>query len=357
MRNFSISRTLLLTGFLIALAFNPIAGQQPTQIERDAIRSACRSDFLTNCASVQPGGKEALECLLQNDSKLSASCKSAVNAVGRKPTQPMAEESATPAPEAPAAGTSSKAAAAQAQEGQIKAIRQACTLNDFMAHCSWIQPSSPEVMLCLKANAADLSPACRTAVGLLSITATPTAVETSPTEPGRQEQPAMRPRKPAEPARASVSSSSPSTTATATPQKPTARQTSAIRAACRSDFVSHCSGVQPGGAAALQCLQRNAAQLSPPCKSAVAAITGGASAAPSATPSENATSPTVAPLAPMPTLRPREALAILRICGGDMRSLCAGVPSGGGRIISCLAEKASSLSSGCYGALAAARKY
>jgi hypothetical protein len=59
----------------------------------------------------------------------------------------------------------------------------------------------------------------------------------------------------------------------------------------------------------------------------------------------------------MPTLRPREALAILRICGGDMRSLCAGVPSGGGRIISCLAEKASSLSSGCYGALAAARKY
>ena len=92
MRNFSISRTLLLTGFLIALAFNPIAGQQPTEIERDAIRSACRSDFLTNCASVQPGGKEALECLLQNDLKLSASCKSAVNAVGRKPAQPMAEE-------------------------------------------------------------------------------------------------------------------------------------------------------------------------------------------------------------------------------------------------------------------------
>ena len=211
MRHFSISRTLLLTGFLIALAFNPIAAQQPTQIERDAIRSACRSDFLTNCASVQPGGKEALECLLQNDSKLSASCKSAVNAVGRKPAQPMAGESATPAPEAPAAGTSSKAATAQAQEDQIKAIRQACTLNDFMAHCSWIQPSSPEVMLCLKANAADLSPACRTAVGSISVTATPTAVETSPTEPGHQEQPAMR--KPVEPARASVSSSSPSTTA------------------------------------------------------------------------------------------------------------------------------------------------
>ena len=205
-------------------------------------------------------------------------------------------------------------------------------------------------MLCLKANAADLSPACRTAVGLLSITATPTAVETSPTEPGprssRQCGQGNRRNRRVQAYRLRP----PPTTATATPQKPTARQTSAIRAACRSDFVSHCSGVQPGGAVALQCLQRNAAQLLPPCKSAVAAITGGASAAPPATPSENATSPTVAPLAPMPTLRPREALAILRICGWDMRSLCAGVPSGGGRIISCLAEKASSLSSGCYGA-------
>lgn len=356
MRNFSISGTSLLTGFLIALAVNPIAAQQPTQTERDAIRSACRSDFLAHCASVQPGGKEALECLLQNDAKLSASCKSAVNAVAPKPAQPVARETATPAPEASAAGTAPKAAA-QTQDDQVKVIRQACTLNDLMAHCSWIQPSSPEVVLCLKANAADLSPACRTAVELHSTTATPAAVETSPTKPARQEQPTVRAKKPTEPARASVSPSPPSTAAAAAPQKPTAKQTSAIRAACRSDFVSRCPGVQPGGAAALQCLQRNAAELSPPCKSAVAAITKGEPAAPPATPSASATSPAVASLAPMPALRPREALAILRICGGDTRSLCPGIPSGGGRIISCLAEKASSLSPGCYGALAAARKY
>jgi hypothetical protein len=56
----------------------------------------------------------------------------------------------------------------------------------------------------------------------------------------------------------------------------------------------------------------------------------------------------------MPMLRPRDALAIVQICGAEVRSLCAGVPFGGGRIISCLAANASSLSPGCYGALSAA---
>jgi hypothetical protein len=147
------------------------------------------------------------------------------------------------------------------------------------------------------------------------------------------------------------------TAAANTGETPTSQQRNAIRAACRSDFISHCSGVQPGGTKAMQCLQRNAAQLSAPCKTAVAAIAGAATASPSAAPSESASPPPVAPLAPMPALRPREAVALLRICREDMQSLCAGIPSGGGRIISCLAEKASSLSPGCYGALAAARRY
>lgn len=373
----SIRRSSLLAGLLVVPAFYPVAAQQPTEAERDAIRSACRSDFMAHCASVQPGGKEALECLLHNDSKLSAPCKSAVSAVAPKvepksesksesepksepklepKSEPKSEsvtkESAPKAPEGPVAGTS-KAAATQTQEDQIKAIRRACTLDDFMAHCSWISPSSPEVVLCLKANAAGLSPACRTAVGSLSnTTATP-----SPAKPARQERSATVPKK-SEPTRASIPSPSPSMTAAAnTGETPTSQQRNAIRAACRSDFISHCSGVQPGGTKAMQCLQRNAAQLSAPCKTAVAAIAGAATASPSAAPSESASPPPVAPLAPMPALRPREAVALLRICREDMQSLCAGIPSGGGRIISCLAEKASSLSPGCYGALAAARRY
>ena len=73
----SICGSFVLAGLLIVPVFAPVAAQQPTESEREAIRSACRSDFMTHCASVQPGGKEALECLLQNDSKLSAPCKSA----------------------------------------------------------------------------------------------------------------------------------------------------------------------------------------------------------------------------------------------------------------------------------------
>jgi hypothetical protein len=371
-----ICGSFLLGSLLIVPVFAPVAAQQPTEAEREAIRSACRSDFMTHCASVQPGGKEALECLLQNDSKLSAPCKSAVSAVApsvepksepksesRSESEPKPEpkpepksesvtkESAPKAPEAPVAGAS-KAAATQAQDDQIKAIRRACTLDDFMAHCSWISPSSPEVVLCLKANAAGLSPACRSAVASPSnTTAAP-----SPAEPARREQPASRTNK-SEPTRASPSPSSPSATAAKTAQPPTTQQRNAIRAACRSDFVSHCSGVQPGGTKAFQCLQRNAAQLSAPCKSAVAAISGGAPASPPAAASENAPPPAAAPLAPMPALRRREALALLRICREDMQMLCAGIPTGGGRVISCLAEKASSLSPGCYGALAAARGY
>ena len=54
--------------------------------------------------------------------------------------------------------------------------------------------------------------------------------------------------------------------------QPTAQQQSTLRNNCRSDFMSHCAGVQPGGAEAPQCLQRNAAKLSPGCQSAVNAL-------------------------------------------------------------------------------------
>src|SRR6202035_3093383 len=127
----------------------------------------------------------------------------------------------------------------------LKTAQQACTLNDFVAHCSWIAPNNPEILQCLKANAADLSPNCQAAVQSLPAAPPPAAA----------------------------------------PPAPTAQQKAAIRAACRSDFMSHCSGVQPGGAEALQCLKRSEAQLSAACRSAVAAIRRGPpAAAPSGAP-------------------------------------------------------------------------
>jgi hypothetical protein len=47
-------------------------------------------------------------------------------------------------------------------------------------------------------------------------------------------------------------------------------------------------------------------------------------------------------------MRPREQLFVLRsACGGDVRTLCAGVPVGGGRIVQCLATQAAALSPAC----------
>jgi hypothetical protein len=360
-------KSLAFVGLLLALLPNQVFAQAPTQAERDAIRAACRADFMANCSGVQPGGKEAFQCLVRNDAKLSPSCQTAVNAAAPKPAEPAAapnepgpaapanSETAPPASEVERAPPGIQVAPAEIHNDAPKTVQQACTLNDFVAHCSWIAPNNPEILLCLKANAADLSPNCQAAVQSLPAVPPPTAA--TPAEPARQAAPAKKPTEPKSPEPARAYAPPPAAPA-ATPAAPTAQQKAAIRAACRSDFMSHCSGVQPGGAEALQCLERNEAQLSAACRGAVAAIGGGgggagAAAAPSGAPAATA-APAVAPIGPMPMLRPRQALAIVQICGVEVRSLCAGVPFGGGRIISCLAANASSLSPSCYGALSAA---
>src|SRR5262245_58078055 len=65
-------------------------------------------------------------------------------------------------------------------------------------------------------------------------------------------------------------------------QQPTPEQASAIRAACRNDYMANCAGVPTGGAAALECLRTHAANTSPACQQALSAVGGGASAAPAA---------------------------------------------------------------------------
>lgn len=348
-----MSRFSLLAGLLLAIAFNcnvtsHALAQQPTQAQRDAIRSACRSDFISNCAGVEPGGKAALECLLRNQSKLSNACQDAVNAVAAKPAEPPAAEPAAASEPTPASAATPAAQSASGDD-QLKAVQKACTINDLMTHCSWIQPSNPEILQCLKANSGDLSPGCQSVVQSLP-GAAPAAAAPPAAEPERHAAPARKPaepmKKPAEPERANAESA---------PRQVTSQQKNAIRAACRSDFMSHCSGVQPGGSAALQCLQSHAAALSGGCRSALAAVGGGgggggSSSAPAATEA----APAAAAPAPMPEISPREALGILRICGADAREFCAGVPMGGGRIIRCLAQNVSSVSPSCQSALAAA---
>lgn len=192
----------------------------------------------------------------------------------------------------------------------------------------------------------------------------------------------------------------------------TQQQQSAIRGSCRSDFMSNCSGVTPGGKEALQCLQRNVEKLSPACKTAVSATIPAAPAAPApppppapaaaappppapvaapaapppppavaqpaakpapastpstpraapapkpavaATPPASAPAAAPAPPPPPATLRQAtvpELLTVRRRCSTDIEVHCRSVPPGDGRIVTCLAAQEPALSPGCKGALA-----
>jgi len=141
-------------------------------------------------------------------------------------------------------------------------------------------------------------------------------------------------------------------------------QRSAIKSACRGDYMQVCSSVPTGTQASLQCLVQHASQVSTGCQGALApampatpaaapAAPGGpsASAAPAA-----AAPPAAAPAAPAPMMMrsasPRAEARVLRnSCGSDFQKFCSGVQPGGGRGIACLRDHAADLTPGCKSAL------
>jgi hypothetical protein len=93
--------------------------------------------------------------------------------------------------------------------------------------------------------------------------------------------------------------------------EPTPEQVAAIKANCRSDYMSYCWSVPRGGSEAAQCLKQNLAKLSPACQQAVKAATATATPpsapapvkqesapAPKTEPSSEPTATTAAPAAP-----------------------------------------------------------
>ncbi len=85
------------------------ARAQPTDAQKSAIKSSCRSDYMANCMSVRPGGKEAIDCLRSHLATLSPACQSAVNALTPKPPPAAA---APPPPRAKTRGQRAQTAAA-----------------------------------------------------------------------------------------------------------------------------------------------------------------------------------------------------------------------------------------------------
>jgi len=283
-----VFHTAALAG-LFALALSQAAAAQVTAEQQSAIKSSCRSDFMSKCSGVRPGGAEALQCLQKNVASLSSACQSAVSATLPKPA-PAAAAAPPSAPPPAAAAPAAPSAAA-------------------------ITTAKPPAATMPAANPA-AKPAAK------PTTAVPAA--TSPAKPAPAPQQAAMPPAPAADA----------------PPPPTAAQMNAIKNTCRGDFSRNCKGVPLGGPEAIACLQRNAAKLSPNCKTSLADIAD--------------TAPPAAPTTPV-TQRPNAPVVMTavigRACLRDLVRRCRDTGVGDGQKIACLQANEDKLAPLCKAAL------
>ena len=216
----------------------PVFAQAPSQTQRDAIKSQCRSDYMAHCSSVPPGGEASLQCLQKNMSSLSSGCQSAVRAV----EAPAA--ATTTAPKAAEPKAAAAAPAGQPSSAQISAIRSACR-SDYPKVCAGVPTGGAPALQCLEKNKAKLSADCEKAVSAAggggASAAAPAAGTATAAAPAAPTVIVLRPLRPRE-------------------------ELFVLRSACGADVRSICGGVAPGGGRIVQCLATNAAQLSPACK-------------------------------------------------------------------------------------------
>ena len=256
---------------VMLVALKPAFPQAPSEAQRNAIRSECRSDYEAHCASVPPGGAASLQCLHQNMSSLSSGCQGAVRAV-EPPAAPKAESAPAPVPsptkaESPAAKPVNETAAPQVppksapvamakkpSSAQLAAIRSACR-SDYQKVCAGVPTGGSAALQCLENSKSKVSASCQQAVNAIAggataaapaaapataVTATPGAA--SPTAPAAMQLRPLRPRE----------------------------ELLVLRSSCGGDVRALCGGIPPGGGRIVQCLAAQAASLSPACKAVLA---------------------------------------------------------------------------------------
>ncbi|MGV3634812.1 MAG: hypothetical protein ACO1NY_10730 [Pseudorhodoplanes sp.] len=213
---------------LLSLSAIAAEAQAPSKAQQDAIRSNCRSDFMRNCSSVTPGGREALECLMQNKAKASAGCQGALNAIAA-PAPTASPPDPKPEPKATATPKPEPAPAATAP-----------------AHHANPSPASPA-----------------------PVPAQPTAPKAAAPKPAPAPKAAAVPARPAAPAVAPTVAPAAATPAPPVTHQPKLGEAMLIRRFCTTDFKVLCKGVQLGQGRAVQCLASNAPALSPGCRQAM----------------------------------------------------------------------------------------
>jgi hypothetical protein len=286
--SFGLALTVGVAAFVLASA----AQAQVTGEQQSAIRASCRSDFMSKCSGVTPGGKDALMCLQKNVASLAPACKTAVSA-----TIPAAQPAAETKPAQPAPAPAAAAAPPP--------------------------PATPA--------AAAAPPAPKP--GQATIIAAPPPRAALPTRSA-----APKPQQ-VQPAPAVVTSAAPA--ADAAPA-PTAAQLKAVSFSCRRDLSANCRGV-PNGAESIACLRRNAGKLAPDCKTSLAAIADTAPLAPAAPGTPPATR---APNAPVVM-----TAVIGRACLRDLALHCRNTGIGDGQKIACLIARGDRLAPLCKAAL------
>lgn len=277
-------------GAILALALAVLgaadwAAAQPTEQQVAAIKSACRSDYMSYCWSVPRGGAEALQCLKKNVASLSDPCQQAVKAAtttaaapsgsgtaanAAKPatvTKPAAAAAATsPSPaetenaakSAPAGATSS-AAAAPTQNGAANSAaptESAAASNATAAPGSSASAASSQDKAATKKKSSTTSSQA-SAQGAAAAASTGAAASGAAKKKQTTETTA-----PVSPA--ATGAAMPSALGFILPRKKFM-----LARFCRDDFNAHCPGVDLGGGRAIQCLEDNMASLAPQCRDAL----------------------------------------------------------------------------------------
>ncbi len=223
---------IVLSGIAALTLAGTAAMAQVTPEQQSAMRANCRSDFMSKCSGVSPGGKDALTCLQKNVASLSAACKAVVSA-----TLPPPPAAAAPAAPAPAPAATAKPAEPAAKPAPAVAATPA-------APKSAAPPSA----------AAPKPPAVKT-----TATPTPTAKPAQPAAPM-----SITPTAPA------VAAVPPPSTETPSSGPPPAA--ALMLKACARFIVMHCRGIEPGGGRIAACLNARVASgefVGPRCKTAL----------------------------------------------------------------------------------------
>ena len=240
----------------------PAFAQAPSQAQRDAIKSQCRSDYMAHCSSVPPGGEASLQCLQKNMSSLSSSCQSAVRAV-EAPAAATAKPADTAAPKAARRGCNDRGA-------------QSCRTKGCSRRPSGTAEQRPDFRhpqrMPLRLSKGLRGRADRRRAG-----AAMPGKEQGKTL-GRLRESRLRRQRRWRDSGCTAAGAAPAAAGAAAAAAPAApavivlrpmrprEELLVLRSACGADVRSICGGVQPGGGRIVQCLATNAAQLSPACK-------------------------------------------------------------------------------------------